>query len=57
MRLYSIESLYPEMERLAPYIEEITVDSMDFFQKYFGYKYPFSKYDQVFAHEYRWGAM
>ena len=30
---------------------------MDFFQKYFGYKYAFSKYDQVFAHEYKWGAM
>jgi aminopeptidase N len=45
------------MERLAPYIEEVTVEAMDFFQKYFGYKYPFSKYDQVFAHEYKWGAM
>lgn len=50
MKLYSIESLYPQMEKLAPYVEEVTVESMLFFEKYFGYKYPFSKYDQVFAH-------
>ena len=30
---------------------------MNFFEKYFGYPYPFSKYDQVFAHEYKCGAM
>ena len=24
---------------------------------YIGYPYPFNKYDQVFAHEYKWGAM
>ena len=24
--------------------------SMEFFESYFGHPYPFSKYDQVFAH-------
>lgn len=35
----------------------MTCKSMEFFESYFGYPYPFSKYDQVFAHEYKWGAM
>ena len=30
---------------------------MKFFQSFFGYKFSFNKYDQVFAHEYKWGAM
>lgn len=30
---------------------------MKFFQSFFGVDYPFSKYDQVFAHEYKCGAM
>jgi aminopeptidase N len=30
---------------------------MKFFESFFGYKYAFTKYDQVFAHEYKWGAM
>jgi len=30
---------------------------MRFFESFFGYKFPFSKYDQIFVHEYAWGAM
>ena len=30
---------------------------MKFYEKFFGYDYAFSKYDQVFAHEYKCGAM
>lgn len=30
---------------------------MDFYEQFFGHKFAFSKYDQVFAHEYKWGAM
>lgn len=29
---------------------------MRFFESFFGYKYPFNKYDQIFAHEYKFGA-
>ena len=57
MDLYCIESLYPYMLKLAPFIQEMTDRSMEHFEKYFGYPYPFPKYDQVFAHEYKWGAM
>lgn len=35
----------------------MTNKSFEFFEKYFRCPYPFSKYDQVFAHEYKWGAM
>ena len=30
---------------------------MRFYEEYFGYKSVFNKYDQIFAHEYKWGAM
>ena len=30
---------------------------MDFFENLFGFKYPFSKYDQIFCPEYSTGAM
>jgi aminopeptidase N len=30
---------------------------MKFFEEFFGYPFPFNKYDQVFAHEYKAGAM
>ena len=33
------------------------MESMRFFESFFGYKYAFNKYDQIFAHEYKWGAM
>lgn len=35
----------------------MTNKSFEFFEKYFRCPYPFTKYDQVFAHEYKWGAM
>ena len=42
---------------MAPFVFEITIESMRFFESFFGYKYAFNKYDQIFAHEYKWGAM
>ena len=57
MSLYCIESLYKHMEDLAPFIFEITIESMRFFEEFFGYPFAFNKYDQIFAHEYKWGAM
>lgn len=30
---------------------------MQFFEKYFGFPFSFNKYEQVFVHEYKWGAM
>jgi aminopeptidase N len=57
MSLYCIESLEPYLVNLRPYIEEMTNKSFEFFERYFRCPYPFTKYDQVFAHEYKWGAM
>lgn len=57
MSLYCIESLFEYMKELAPFIFEITIESMRFFESFFGYKFAFNKYDQIFAHEYKWGAM
>ena len=30
---------------------------MKLYEKYFDYPFSFNKYDQIFVHEYRWGAM
>ncbi len=57
MSLYCIESLFKYMEGMADFIFEITIECMKFFEQFFGVEYPFAKYDQVFAHEYKCGAM
>jgi aminopeptidase N len=57
MSLYSIGSLFEPLKALAPFVFEVTLESMRFYEKFFGYPFAFKKYDQVFAHEYRWGAM
>ena len=30
---------------------------MEFYEKFFGFKFPFAKYDTIFCTEYNWGAM
>jgi aminopeptidase N len=45
------------MEGMADFVFEITIESMRFFEKFFGVDFAFNKYDQVFAHEYKCGAM
>ena len=57
MSLYCMSSLYNYMVDLAPFIFEITIESLKFFEEFFGVPYSFNKYDQVFAHEYKAGAM
>ena len=41
----------------ADYIFEKTRQGFDFFEREFGYPYPFEKYDQLFVPEYNMGAM
>ena len=41
----------------ADYIFEKTREGFDFFEREFGYPYPFEKYDQLFVPEYNMGAM
>ena len=57
MSLYCIEQKRKFLELQAPFMWEITILSMKFFEKFFGRDYPFRKYEQVFAPEYKWGAM
>jgi aminopeptidase N len=57
MSLFCIESLVDHLKTLAPFIWEITTESMKFYESYFGYPFSFNKYEQVFVHEYKWGAM
>jgi len=30
---------------------------MEWYEQFFGYKFPFNKYDQIFVPEFNWGAM
>ena len=57
MSLFCIESLFEHLKKLAPFIFEITIESMKLFESFFGFNFAFNKYDQIFAHEYKWGAM
>ena len=55
--LYARASMFQYAERDAPEIFEITKNGLDFYEKSFGRKYPFSKYDHVFVPEFNMGAM
>ena len=57
MSLFCIESLFPTLVKQAPFIFEVTIESMKFYEQFFNYPYAFGKYDQIFAHEYKWGGM
>ena len=57
MRIFSRKSNFKYMERLSEFIFEVTNKSMEFYETYFGYLFPFKKYDQIFCAEFKWGAM
>ena len=58
MSVYSRESLFKYLqEGQAEEVFEITRVCMEFYEKFFGYPYPFTKYDQVFCPEFNVGAM
>eukprot|EP00331_Platyophrya_macrostoma_P021169 CAMPEP_0176469934 /NCGR_PEP_ID=MMETSP0127-20121128/40167_1 /TAXON_ID=938130 /ORGANISM="Platyophrya macrostoma, Strain WH" /LENGTH=863 /DNA_ID=CAMNT_0017864155 /DNA_START=190 /DNA_END=2781 /DNA_ORIENTATION=+ len=57
MSLYSRASLNNFLKEQAEEIFEITRANMKFYEDFFGYPYPFSKYDQIFCPEYNMGAM
>jgi aminopeptidase N len=49
-------------QSLAKYVKteewfDVTQQGLDFYEKYFGYKYPFKKYDQLIVPEFTSGAM
>lgn len=55
--LYARASLTEHLRREAPELLEVTAACLDRFHELFGIRYPFGKYDQVFAPELSWGAM
>lgn len=55
--LYARASLAEHLRREAPELLEVTAGCLDRFHELFGIRYPFDKYDQVFAPELSWGAM
>ena len=57
MSLYCRQSLYEHLVKLKDLIFEITNKSMKFYEEFLGYKYPFSKYDQIYCPEFNVGAM
>ena len=57
MSLFVRASLLRFLEKDAEEYFTLTTDGMRFYEKLFGYAYPFSKYDQIFCPEYASGAM
>lgn len=57
MSWYCRASLYPHLENIFDFLMEVTNKSMKMFEDFFGVKYPFNKFDQVFCAEYNAGAM
>ena len=50
MSLYCIKSLEEHLLKIKDFIFEVTIESLKFFEDFFGVPYSFNKYDQVFAH-------
>jgi aminopeptidase N len=57
MSLFCRESLKKYLLKYSDMIFEITIEALKFYESFFGYKYPFNKYDQIFVVEFNWGAM
>lgn len=57
MSVFCRESLFPYMKNLSDFFFELIVKGIDMYEKFFGYDFPFNKYDQIFCPEYNWGAM
>ena len=51
MAVYCRESLLQHMNNLYAYIFQMTEEALFFYEDYFGYPYPFSKYDSIFCPE------
>ena len=57
MSVYCRESLSKFMESHKDNIFEFLNKGIEFYEEFFGYPYPFAKYDQIFCPEYNIGAM
>lgn len=57
MKLFCRDSLFNDLKKWSDFLFEVTNKSMEFYESFFGVKFPFSKYDQIFCAEFKWGAM
>ena len=57
MAIYSRKSLKEHLERHSENLKEVTNKCMKWYEEFFNFPYPFSKYDQIFVPEMNFGAM
>lgn len=57
MRILSRKSLAKETEHISEKMFDATVRGIKFYSNYFGFDFPYEKYDQIFCPEFKFGAM
>ncbi len=57
MSLYCRESVLAYLQKDSEKIFEVTATAINFYSDFFGYPFPFSKYDQIWCPEFNVGAM
>ena len=57
MRLYFRKTLRKDAERIQEFMFEPTVKGIKWYSDFFGFNYPYEKYDQIFCPEFKFGAM
>lgn len=51
------QTLKKDTEKLADVMVDATLDGIRWYSKFFGYNFPYEKYDQAFCPEFKFGAM
>jgi len=57
MRVLSRKSLEKEAFAISDKMFDATVRGINFYSTYFGFNFPYEKYDQIFCPEFKFGAM
>jgi aminopeptidase N len=57
MRLFYRKTLKADVERVQDLMFDPAIKGIHWYSKFFGFNYPFEKYDQIFCPEFKFGAM
>lgn len=57
MGVYCWKSLLKDLEKLADKQFDAVVWGIEFYSNYFGFDFPYEKYDQIYCPEFKFGAM
>ncbi|CAI2383377.1 unnamed protein product [Moneuplotes crassus] len=57
MRLYFRKTLRKDAERIQEYMFDPVVRGIKWYSEFFGFNYPYEKYDQIYCPEFKFGAM